>query len=95
MVCVVDILIEDMDKLFVVLKKCVLEYKNIVCVGCSYGIYVELIIMGLIFVCFYVEMDCNKVCLIVVCEEVVIGVIFGVVGIFVNIDLVVEEYVCE
>lgn len=93
-VCVVDILLVDMDWLLVVLKMCVYEYKDIVCIGCSYGIYVELIMMGLIFVCFYVEMDCNCICLVVVCEEVVIGVIFGVVGIFVNIDFVVEEYVC-
>lgn len=91
----VDLLLVVMDCVFVVLKICVEEYKYIVCIGCLYGIYVELIMMGLKFVCFYVEFVCNWVCFVVVCDEIFICVIFGVIGMFVNVDLFVEVYVVE
>lgn len=65
----------------------VCEFKYIVCMGCIYGIYVELIIFGLKLVCWYLEMKWNQECFEYVVKGVEVGKIFGVVGIFVEVDL--------
>lgn len=71
------------------------EYKYMVMMGRMYGVYVELIIFGLKLVLWYFEMKCNIECFEYVVKGVEVGKISGVVGIFVNILLFVEEYVCE
>lgn len=71
------------------------EYKYIVMMGWIYGVYVELIIFGLKFVIWYLEMKWNIEWFEYVVKGVEVGKILGVVGMFVNILLFIEEYVCK
>lgn len=63
--------------------------------GWIYGVYVELIIFGLKIVWWYFEINWDIECFEYVVVGVEVGKISGVVGIFVNILLFVEEFVCK
>lgn len=90
-----EILFKDIERFVDIIKEKVKEYKYMVMMGCIYGVYVELMIFGLKFVLWYEEMKCNFECFKQVKEGIEVGKFFGVVGIYVNIDLFVEQYVCE
>lgn len=90
-----EILCKDLENFIVIIGEKVKEYKYIVIMGCIYGVYVEFIIFGLKFVLWYEEMKCNLECFNFVVDGVEFGKIFGVVGMYVNIDFFVEVYVCE
>jgi len=90
-----NLLIDDMEKLLVVLKRRALEHKHTVRIGRSHGIHAEPTTMGLTFARFYAEMDRNLNRLKKARMEISTGAISGAVGTFANIDPFVEEYVCE
>ena len=77
-----DIIIEDLEKLLVVLKRRAEEHKYTVCIGRSHGIHAEPVTFGLARM-----KDARK--------EVATCAISGAVGTFANIDPFVEEYVAE
>ncbi|MBT6925813.1 MAG: adenylosuccinate lyase [Marinovum sp.] len=89
-----DMLLTDMDKLLVALKKRAFEHKDTMRIGRSHGIHAEPTTMGLTFARFYAEMDRNRTRLIAARAEIATGAISGAVGTFANIDPAVEEHVC-
>ncbi len=89
-----DILISDVEKLLVALKRRAMEHKMTVRIGRSHGIHAEPTTMGLTFARFYAEMDRNLNRLKKARMEISTGAISGAVGTFANIDPAVEEHVC-
>jgi adenylosuccinate lyase len=89
-----DMLLTDIDKLLVALKKQAFEHKDTIRIGRSHGIHAEPTTMGLTFARFYAEMDRNRTRLIAARAEIATGAISGAVGTFANIDPAVEEHVC-
>jgi adenylosuccinate lyase len=89
-----DMLLTDIDKLLVALKKQAFEHKDTIRIGRSHGIHAEPTTMGLTFARFYAEMDRNRTRLIAARTEIATGAISGAVGTFANIDPAVEEHVC-
>jgi adenylosuccinate lyase len=90
-----DILLKDIDRLLMVLKKRAFETKNYVTIGRSPGIHAEPVTFGLKLAGFYAEFARNKKRLIAAREEISTCAISGAVGTFANIDPEVEEYVAE
>lgn len=88
-----DILLADIDKLLIALKKRALEHQYTLCMGRSHGIHAEPVTMGLKFAGFYAEFDRNKKRLEAARKEIATCAISGAVGTFANIDPFVEEYV--
>jgi adenylosuccinate lyase len=89
-----EILLEDIDKLLLVLKRRAFENKNTLMIGRSHGIHAEPITFGLKMALWYQEMQRNRRRLIQAKESVSYGKISGAVGTFSFIDPFVEEYVC-
>ncbi|MBO6774661.1 MAG: adenylosuccinate lyase [Marinibacterium sp.] len=90
-----DILIADLEGLLAALKRRALEHKDTVRIGRSHGIHAEPTTMGLTFARFYAEMDRNLSRMRDARAEIATGAISGAVGTFANIDLAVEEHVCD
>ena len=82
-----DILIEDLEKLLVVLKRRAFEHKDDVCIGRSHAIHAEPTTFGLKLAQAYAEFDRNLVRMRLAREEVATCAISGAVGTFANIDL--------
>ena len=89
-----EILLEDIDKLLLVLKRRAFENKNTLMIGRSHGIHAEPITFGLKMALWYQEMQRNRQRLLRAKESVSYGKISGAVGTFSFIDPFVEEYVC-
>ncbi|GHF24836.1 adenylosuccinate lyase [Kordiimonas sediminis] len=90
-----DILIDDLDKLLVVLRRRAEEHKYTVCIGRSHGIHAEPITFGLKMAQAYAEFDRCRSRMIAAREEVATCAISGAVGTFANIDPYVEEHVAK
>jgi adenylosuccinate lyase len=90
-----DLLLADLDKLLVALKKRALEHKDTVCVGRSHGIHAEPTTFGLKMAEAYAEFSRGKERLLRAKEEVSTAALSGAVGTFANIDPKVEAYVAE
>lgn len=90
-----DLIIEDLDKLLVVLKRRAEEHKYDVCIGRSHGIHAEPITFGLKMAQAYAEFDRCRTRMIAAREEIATCAISGAVGTFANIDPYVEEHVAE
>ena len=88
-----EILLEDIDKLLLVLKRRAFENKNTLMIGRSHGIHAEPITFGLKMALWYQEMQRNRRRLIQAKESISYGKISGAVGTFSFIDPFVEEYV--
>ncbi len=88
-----DIIIDDLDKLLVVLKRRAEEHKYTVCIGRSHGIHAEPITFGLKMAQAYAEFDRCRSRMIAARAEVSTCAISGAVGTFANIDPYVEEHV--
>ncbi len=89
-----DILLEDLDALLAVLRRCAREHKHTIMIGRSHGIHAEPITWGLKLANWYGEMRRNRERLLRAREVVSAGKIAGAVGTFSFIDPFVEEYVC-
>jgi adenylosuccinate lyase len=88
-----DIIIEDLEKLLVVLKRRAEEHKYTVCIGRSHGIHAEPITFGLKMAQAYAEFDRCLKRMKDARAEVATCAISGAVGTFANIDPYVEEHV--
>ncbi|WP_417450845.1 adenylosuccinate lyase [Kordiimonas sp.] len=90
-----DIIIEDLEKLLVVLKRRAEEHKYTICIGRSHGIHAEPVTFGLKMAQAYAEFDRCLKRMKDARAEVATCAISGAVGTFANIDPFVEEYVAE
>ena len=90
-----DIIIEDLDKLLVVLKRRAEEHKYDVCIGRSHGIHAEPVTFGLKMAQAYAEFDRCRTRMVAARDEIATCAISGAVGTFANIDPYVEEHVAE
>jgi len=90
-----DLIIEDLDKLLVVLKRRAEEHKYDVCIGRSHGIHAEPVTFGLKMAQAYAEFDRCRTRMIAARNEIATCAISGAVGTFANIDPYVEEHVAD
>jgi len=90
-----DIIIEDLEKLLVVLKRRAEEHKYTICIGRSHGIHAEPVTFGLKMAQAYAEFDRCLSRMKDARAEIATCAISGAVGTFANIDPFVEEYVAE
>ncbi len=90
-----DIIIEDLEKLLVVLKRRAEEHKYTICIGRSHGIHAEPVTFGLKMAQAYAEFDRCLKRMKDARAEVATCAISGAVGTFANIDPYVEEHVAE
>lgn len=88
-----DILINDLERLLIAIKKRAFEHKDTVCVGRSHGIHAEPITFGLKLARFYAEFDRNLRRLKEAKKEIAVCAISGAVGTFANVDPFVQKYV--
>ncbi len=89
------ILIKDIDKILLTLKKKAKKYKFTPCIGRSHGIHAEPITFGLKLTSFYEEFKRNKKRLLNAIDEISTCSISGAVGTYANINPKVEIYVAK
>ena len=90
-----NILLQDIEKILIVLKKKSMKYKLTPCIGRSHGIHAEPITFGLKLASFYAEFNRNKKRLTSAIEEISTCAISGAVGTYANIDPRIEKYVSK
>ena len=90
-----EILINDLNKLLVSIKKKAIKHKYTLCIGRSHGIHAEPTTFGLKMLSFYQEFFRNKKRLENSIKEISTCAISGAVGTFANIDPKVESYVAK
>ncbi len=90
-----EILLNDIDKLLVEIKRQALKHKFTLCIGRSHGIHAEPITFGLKMLTFHQEFLRNKKRLESSIKEISTCAISGAVGTFANIDPKVETYVAK
>ena len=89
------ILIKDVDKILLVLRKQAKKYKLTPCIGRTHGIHAEPLTFGLKLASFYEEFKRNKTRLKHAIEDVSTCSISGAVGTFANINPKIETYVAK
>ena len=89
------ILLNDIDKILIVLKRQAKKYKMTPCIGRSHGIHAEPITFGLKLASFYEEFKRNKKRLKDAIENISTCAISGAVGTFANISPKIEVYVAK
>ncbi|WP_440909651.1 adenylosuccinate lyase [Candidatus Pelagibacter sp.] len=89
------ILLQDLDKILIVLKRQAKKHKFTPCMGRSHGIHAEPVTFGLKLASFYEEFKRNKIRLKSAIEEVSTCAISGAVGTFANINPSVEKHVAK
>lgn len=90
-----DLLLVDLDRLLVVLKRRAYETKDMICMGRSHGIHAEPVTFGLKMAGFYAEFERCRERLKAARKDIATCGISGAVGTFANIDPRVEEYVAK
>jgi adenylosuccinate lyase len=90
-----DILLGDLDKLLVALKKRAFEHKDTVTIGRSHGIHAEPTTFGVKLAQAYAEFERCRTRLVAARAEIATCAISGAVGTFANIDPYVEEHVAK
>ena len=90
-----DILIADIKKTLLVLKKQAKKYKDTPCIARTHGVHAEPMTFGLKVAVWYDEMRRNLERMEQAKEMIRYGKISGAVGTYANIDPTVEEYICE
>ena len=89
------ILLDDINKLLVSIRKQAVKHKYTLCIGRSHGIHAEPVTFGLKMLTFYQEFLRNKKRLESSIKEISTCAISGAVGTFANIDPRVESYVAK
>ena len=89
------IILKDIDKILVVLKRQAKKYKMTPCIGRSHGIHAEPITFGLKLASFYEEFKRNKKRLKDAIDNISTCAISGAVGTFANISPKIEVYVAK
>lgn len=90
-----DILIDDINKLLVVLSRQAKKYKDMVCIGRTHGVHAEPVTLGLKFALWFDEMRRNLKRIKEAKEEISVGKISGAVGTYANISPEAEGYICS
>jgi adenylosuccinate lyase len=90
-----DILLADIDRVLVALKKRAIEHKDTLTIGRSHGIHAEPTTFGVKLAFAYAEFQRARARLQAARGDVATCAISGAVGTFANIDPRVEEYVAE
>jgi adenylosuccinate lyase len=90
-----DILLADIDRVLVALKKRAIEHKDTLTIGRSHGIHAEPTTFGVKLAFAYAEFQRARARLQDARSDVATCAISGAVGTFANIDPRVEEYVAE
>ncbi|MEE9375822.1 MAG: adenylosuccinate lyase [Rhizobiaceae bacterium] len=90
-----DLLLEDLDKLLIALKKRAIEHQFTITIGRSHAIHAEPTTFGIKLAQAYAEFERCKVRLINARKEIATCAISGAVGTFANIDPSVEEHVAK
>jgi len=89
------ILLADIDKILLVLKKQAKKYKMTPCIGRSHGIHAEPMTFGLKLASFYAEFKRNKERLKSSIDNISTCAISGAVGTYANINPKIELYVAK
>ena len=90
-----EILLKDINKVLLVLKKKAKKYKYTPCIGRSHGIHAEPITFGLKLASFYAEFKRNEKRLKDAIHEVSTCAISGAVGTYANIDPRIEIFTAK
>jgi adenylosuccinate lyase len=88
------LLLEDLDRLGLVLKRRAIEHKHTAMMGRTHGVHAEPTTFGLVLAGYYAENERNKERLRRAREVVSYGKVSGAVGTFAHLDPEVEERVC-
>ncbi|MCX7917602.1 MAG: adenylosuccinate lyase, partial [bacterium] len=88
-------ILNDIEKLILILKNKAIAYKNVIMIGRTHGIHAEPVTLGFKIGTWYFEFLRNKERMQRAIEEINVGKISGAVGTFSNIMPEVEEYVCR
>lgn len=95
MVKAINILNETMDELMTAVVQLAKKHKYSICIGRTHGIHAEPTTFGLKMALFYEELKRSKRRLLLAREIVAIGQISGPVGTHSNLDMRVEQMVCQ
>jgi len=90
-----DILLGDIDRLLVAIKKRAKEHKYSITIGRSHGIHAEPTTFGIKLAQAYAEFSRAKKRLVAAKAEIATCAISGAIGTFANVDPRVEAYVAE
>ncbi len=90
-----EILLKDIDKILLILKKQAKKYKFTPCIGRSHGIHAEPITFGLKLASFYEEFKRNKKRLASAIFDISTCALSGAVGTYANVDPRIESYVAK
>ena len=89
------IILKDIEKILIILKRQAKKYKMTPCIGRSHGIHAEPITFGLKLASFYEEFKRNKKRLKDAIENISTCAVSGAVGTFANISPKIEVYVAK
>jgi adenylosuccinate lyase len=89
------LLLEDLDRLGLVLRRRAIEHKHTAMIGRTHGVHAEPTTFGLVLALYYADNERNKERLRRARNSVSYGKISGAVGTFAHLDPEVEERVCE
>jgi len=90
-----EVILQDLNKLRLSLKKKAFEFRHTPMIGRTHGVHAEPITLGLKFALWYAEVQRNIERLERAIEAISVGKISAAVGTFSNLDPKVEEYVCK
>src|SRR6185503_5810106 len=89
------LLLEDLDRLGLVLKRRAIEHKHTAMMGRTHGVHAEPTTFGLVLALYYSENERNRERLQRARDVISYGKISGAVGTFAHLDPEVEERVCD
>jgi adenylosuccinate lyase len=89
------LIMEDLDRLGIVLKRRAEEFKYAAMIGRTHGIHAEPTTFGLVLALYYADTQRNKDRVMHARESIRHGKLSGAVGTFAHLDPEVEERVCE
>ena len=90
-----ELILEDLEKLSLNVKKRSFEFKHTTMIGRTHGVHAEPITLGLKFALWFAELQRHINRLKKAIETISVGKISGAVGTFSNLNPKVEEYVCK
>jgi adenylosuccinate lyase len=89
------IILEDLDRLGLVLRRRAMEHRHTVMIGRTHGVHAEPTTFGLVLALFYADNERNKERMRRARDAISYGKISGAVGTFAHLDPEVEERVCR
>ncbi len=90
-----EIIIEDLERFILALKKTARKYKNAIMIGRSHGVHAEPTTFGLKIALYVEEMKRNLVRMEEAKAAISVGKLSGAVGTYSNIDPKIEQIACE